>query len=185
VNDYALQQRHQLSCHPATPCAALESVQVDIARHLDTLRIGYTLAGRIDALRVPVAIAPVRSDGLWRHLCCELFIRRAGEAGYREFNFSPSGEWAAYAFSSYRAGMTPLGLARRPMISVQSSANRWHLQVLCPVNATDGALEHARLMFGCGVVVEELRGGLSYWALRHPPGKPDFHHGDGFMGEMD
>jgi hypothetical protein len=25
-------------------------------------------------------------------------------------------------------------------------------------------------------VIEELDGTKSYWALTHPPGKPDFHH---------
>ena len=27
-------------------------------------------------------------------------------------------------------------------------------------------------------------GGISYWALAHPPGKPDFHHADGFALEL-
>jgi hypothetical protein len=29
-------------------------------------------------------------------------------------------------------------------------------------------------------VIEDENGGLSYWALRHPPGKPDFHHPNAF-----
>ena len=29
-------------------------------------------------------------------------------------------------------------------------------------------------------VIEELDGTKSYWALAHPPGKPDFHHPDCF-----
>jgi hypothetical protein len=29
-------------------------------------------------------------------------------------------------------------------------------------------------------VIEENSGAKSYWALKHPPGKPDFHHADGF-----
>ena len=29
-------------------------------------------------------------------------------------------------------------------------------------------------------VVEEADGRLSYWALRHPPGRPDLHHADAF-----
>jgi hypothetical protein len=27
-------------------------------------------------------------------------------------------------------------------------------------------------------VVEDEHGALSYWALKHAPGKPDFHHPD-------
>jgi hypothetical protein len=33
-------------------------------------------------------------------------------------------------------------------------------------------------------VIEETNGAKSYWALKHPPGKPDFHHADGFVLEL-
>ena len=34
-------------------------------------------------------------------------------------------------------------------------------------------------------VVEAADGELSYWALRHPPGRPDFHHIDAFDLQLD
>ena len=36
---------------------------------------------------------------------------------------------------------------------------------------------------GCGSIsmVEDMDGGLSYWALAHPSAKPDFHHINGFI----
>jgi hypothetical protein len=37
---------------------------------------------------------------------------------------------------------------------------------------------------GLSAVIEDTRGSLSYWALAHPPGKPDFHHADGFALEL-
>ena len=49
-----------------------------------------------------------RTDGLWRHTCFEAFICRRATGEYWEYNFSPSGAWAAYQFSGYRAGMQPL-----------------------------------------------------------------------------
>jgi len=33
-------------------------------------------------------------------------------------------------------------------------------------------------------VIEETSGRLSYWALAHPSGKPDFHHADCFACEI-
>ena len=39
-----------------------------------------------------------------------MFIRPEDGEGYYEFNFSPSGEWAAYRFSGYREGMADLPL---------------------------------------------------------------------------
>ena len=36
------------------------------------------------------------------------------------------------------------------------------------------------LQLGLAAVIESADGALSYWALRHPPGEPDFHHRDAF-----
>ncbi len=37
---------------------------------------------------------------------------------------------------------------------------------------------------GLAAVVEETNGTITYWALTHPSGKPDFHHIDGFALEF-
>jgi hypothetical protein len=34
-------------------------------------------------------------------------------------------------------------------------------------------------------VIESADGSISYWALRHPAGRPDFHHLDGFALLLD
>jgi hypothetical protein len=34
-------------------------------------------------------------------------------------------------------------------------------------------------------VVEDREGRLSYWAARHPAGRPDFHHPEGFSLELE
>lgn len=59
---------------------------------------------------------------------------------------------------------------------------------------TNGARPHAAIQlnlpphaigkFGLSAVVEETDGTKSYWALRHPPGVPDFHHPDCFALEL-
>ena len=48
--------------------------------------------------------------------------------------------------------------------------------------ATPGWWVHARLRLALSPVIED--GALSYWALRHPPGRPDFHHQDAFTLEI-
>ena len=40
------------------------------------------------------------------------------------------------------------------------------------------------LRVAMAAVIEDDTGGLSYWGLRHPPGKPDFHHPNGFALEV-
>ena len=95
--------------HPATPCAALRGIGVSLSREPARLLVEYVLEGEIDLLRIPAARPPRVAERLWQHTCCELFVARAYEPGYREFNFSPSGEWAAYAFAAYRDG-GPIGV---------------------------------------------------------------------------
>jgi hypothetical protein len=40
------------------------------------------------------------------------------------------------------------------------------------------------LRLALAAVSEAAGGRLTYWALQHPPGEPDFHHPDGFVLEL-
>ena len=140
------------------------------------LRVDYVLEGDIHALRIPAPRPPRAVDELWKHTCCELFVARPGAPAYREFNFSPSGEWAAYRFSKYREGRAAENVA--PTIAVGRSGERF--DVTARVTA-----EEEKLLLGLCAVIEEEGGATSYWALRHAPGKPDFHHPLAFAMELD
>lgn len=164
--------------HPATPCAAVRSILVHVRREPRTLSLRYVLAGDLARLRIPALRPPDRADGLWRHTCFELFVTGEEASAYREFNFSPSGEWAAYAFARYRDGGTtpdcppPAIACRRPQDGLELYAD-----AAC---APEG-----RLRIGLSAVVEDAAGALSYWALRHPATKPDFHHPESFALHID
>jgi hypothetical protein len=160
-----------LERHPDSPCAALRGIEAAVSRGAGgELEVAYVLEGEIDRLRIPPRRAARAAERLWQHTCCELFVARDGAPGYREFNFSPSGEWAAYAFARYREG-GPLSVPD-PRIAVKRRAGRLEL------TATIEASSPCRI--GLSAVIEEQNGILSYWALKHPPGKPDFHHRDAF-----
>ena len=105
----------------------------------------------------------------------------AGEGpGYHEFNFSPSREWAACAFRGYRDG-GELEVAVAPGIVVRRTGHRLELGA----GVRPDCLPPGRsLRLGLSAVVEDTGGVLSYWALRHPPGKPDFHHADAFALQL-
>lgn len=158
--------------HPDTPCRAVERIEVRIERRpAGRLALAYRLRGKLDEIRIPAARPAAFAEGLWRHTCFEAFVRGNGDA-YEEYNFSPSGEYAAYRFDSYRAGMCPLS---DPMlVSVYADASALVLE--CEIGPAAGKL-------GLSAIVEADR--LSYWALRHPPGKPDFHHPDAFAFDLD
>jgi hypothetical protein len=101
-------------------------------------------------------------------------------AGYREFNFSPSGEWAVYAFRDYGDG-GELGINLAPGIKVRRNGDRLELDAeICQ----DFLPPDRPLRLGLSAVVEDADGALSYWALRHRPGKPDFHHKDAFAFQL-
>ncbi|HWS09558.1 MAG TPA: DOMON-like domain-containing protein [Xanthobacteraceae bacterium] len=172
--------RHTLRLHPDSLCAAATHIEVDIARpRPGSLILSYVVSGRISDLRLPPIVTAARADELWRHTCFEAFVRPSADPGYYEFNFSPSTQWAAYRFDSYRSGMRVAAEIGAPRIEVRSTAESYTLQA---------ALEFVGLSpplhLGLSAVLEETNGGNSYWALAHPLGKPDFHHADCFALEL-
>lgn len=120
----------------------------------------------LDSLNLPGPLEPERADGLWQSTCFEAFI---GDGHYSEFNFSPSYQWAAYDFEDYRTGMAARNLTRDPEIGIDAGEEYFALEATIDLDGLEGKLALC-------AVIEELDGTKSYWALAHPPGKPDFHH---------
>lgn len=170
--------------HPRTPGAAVRGVGAAAARTpRGTLALRYRIEADLERLRIPPPCTPAPGERLWQHFCCEVFVAPAsaragagaGAGAYREFNFSPSGKWSAYAFQGYREG-GPLAVPD-PGIAVRTDGQALELSASVEVEA-------AKLRVALCVVIEELDGALSYWALRHPAPRPDFHHADGFALEI-
>ena len=167
--------------HPATPGTVVHRLDVSLADAPDGWRLSYRLVGALHALRLPApAEHPGPTDGLWRHTCFEAFVGAAGHPRYREFNFSPSGDWAAYAFSAERQRdpASPTGPA--PRIACAHDARTLTLDVWLPADA----LPAAGGLLGLSAVVETTDGTLSYWALAHPRAQPDFHHPVGWTARV-
>ncbi|MEP9357206.1 DOMON-like domain-containing protein [Sphingomonas sp. KR3-1] len=102
----------QLVPHPDTPAKAVPSVLCSLSwQDAGHWVAGFIVGAPSEALALPTPTRPARTDGLWQRTCFELFLRDPESGAYLEFNFSPSGEWAAYRFDGYRAGMRPLELA--------------------------------------------------------------------------
>ena len=166
----------KLQCHPAAPPGVPLALSVAVSVTSIGLQLVYTVAGDCTALRIPPAAeVPGPADGLWRHTCLEAFVAVDGDPGYREFNFSPSGQWAIYSFARERV-RTPLEVeaATQPSMHVHLSSEQLTLTAHLPWNALP--LRGSALCMGLSAVMEDANGQLSYWALQHPCPQPDFHH---------
>ena len=182
--------RHILLPHPVSEPGALQDLvhelSVSVVRtQANQLKLTYRLTGDLDALQLPEPRPPVRTDGLWRHCCFEAFIGHAGAHDYWEFNFSPSGAWAAYHFNAYREGMAPLLTGAPPVFTPNIGSESVGLSVLLDLSWLARSSAGAGLRLGLAAVVEDRARVLSYWALKHPAEKPDFHHRDSFVVELD
>jgi hypothetical protein len=170
--------------HPATPPAGPSFkvwATVDHAASLGpvaTTNIWFGVGAPAARFVVPKLSEPWRADELWRTTCFEAFTRASGADAYREWNFAPSGNWAAYDFSNYREDMDRANVAAPPYIRMEDNFTWW------AVGATIAVDAGTQWRLGLAAVLEERDGTKSYWALAHPSEKPDFHHPDCFTARL-
>ena len=165
--------------HPGDRAVAAIALTAEVSVNREQgLMVNFELRGALDSILCTESTSPPqRRDELWRHTCFEVFVQRGAGPGYLEFNFSPSGDWAAYEFQDYRTGRmdydTPsmavtrtlseddqLMLRAQAQLKPQAAKLVWHLNVAAVIEARDGT--------------------LSYWAVRHSGPKPDFHESAAF-----
>jgi len=176
--------RHVLARHPDSPCSAPIRIEGEAGRSGSRVLLDFRVSGDNRNLLLPDPVAPGFRDGLWQHSCFEAFIRPDQGDFYCELNLSPSGEWAAYAFDSYREGMRPVDPLPALAIAVARSDSSIELTGQVDLSGV-AALPAARSWrLGISAIVEDAYGNKSYWALAHAPGAPDFHHKDCFALEL-
>lgn len=143
------------------------------------LDLRFVVTGPPEGLRLPARAAPERTDELWKHTCFEAFIRAGPGEAYLELNLAPSTQWAAYRFDGYRQGMAPALDIGAPRIGMRATPEG--LELTASLDLADlPDLSQADWRVGLSAVIEAADGSLSYWALAHAPGRPDFHHADCF-----
>lgn len=143
---------------------------------------GWTVA----PIALARAVDPQRRDELWRTTCAEIFVALNDGpytgGPYLEFNFAPTGDWAAYRFDSTRIGMRPHVWPgnEAPRVSLAASSDDLTLEVLLPLAALRAGVH--RVAYAS---VVETSNGLSYWAVTHPTDRPDFHHPQSFAALLE
>jgi hypothetical protein len=171
-----------LMCHPQSDAGGIETIDVTATLGQGgEIELVYRVTGALEALKILDPAIPDRVDGLWKNTCFELFVGNFEDKSYLEYNFALSGQWAAYQFSGYRAGMAELE-TRAPVISVEQSGDVLAVSVTVPL---PDMTRHADLSAGISAVVATKSEKISYWALAHPAGSPDFHHKDCFALKLE
>ena len=152
--------------HPNTPIATVQSIDAAVWQDSGRWHFRYLVEGASDLI-TPDPAEPARADGLWKTTCFEAFVGLRGNA-YLEFNFSPSGQWAAYHFDSHRRGMRD----EPAEVEVWLEGGEDWIAVEAAVRSTSLI---AGSVMNLTAVIEERGGHKNYWALAHPDGSPDFH----------
>lgn len=201
--------------HPATVGSTARALEVSLSPDERGVELRYLWSGPSAAIRWPEGASGAahgkpsllhgeprlhgeRRDFLWHHTCGEWFIGEAGSPGYIEFNFSPSGHWAAYRFADYRQSLGDLAWdGPPPEIEFAVEADRAELCARVPWAAFAGFVSEPvrewQLGFTCVVEREASvspagalsagpvsTGTLEYWAVSHPRAEPEFHDRRGF-----
>jgi len=159
---------HELVCHPGCAPGPVRKVTASIAPTPHGCRAWFSLEGDLDRIRIPDHREAQRRDHLWKTTCFEIFWQAEGQSAYREFNLSPSSEWAAYDFDDFRLNARDAPVEALAIACAHSS-DRLALSadIVC-----DLALP-ARVALNA--IVEHHDGTLQYWALAFEDGPPEFH----------
>jgi hypothetical protein len=167
--------------HPDSSKPSVSTIVVTVERRGNVLSLTYAAEGDISAIAVPAHAAPARADDLWKHTCFEAFVRAEGAGGYLEFNMSPSGQWAAYRFDGYRAGMRNEDIGA-PRLAFEDDERG--LSLIAEIDLS--RLPEAGRAWDVNItaIIENKAGTKAFWALAHAPGKPDFHNADCFVGRV-
>lgn len=170
---------HTLRYHPDTPSAAIQSISVTAQFAADgALSLRYLVVGKMTGIKLPAPRIAGPADNLWQQTCCEAFVASANGEPYREFNFSPSAQWAIYQFAAYRQRDEHFQPPDAPQITLQQQADGFELAATIPSELLPPG---AALDLALTTVIEASDGSKSYWALAHCAAQPDFHLRQSFI----
>jgi hypothetical protein len=171
--------RAELNPHPTQARGAVRRLAAAAAMTRESLQLEYRAEADIARLVLPSPAAARRRDGLWQHSCFEAFLQPDGSDLYYEFNFSPSGEWAAYRFAGRREGRSLPDLPA-PAIGFAARADGCRLSADIPLAALPELARAPALAVGLTAVLEQADGVVTHWALAHGGESPDFHDASTF-----
>jgi len=144
-----------------------------------TITLSFLLKGTMDNIVLPAAAGRQRCDNLWQSTCLEMFWGEAGKKNYWELNLAPTGAWNVYSFTDYRTEMRQEERVAEPFITTDRTPDSFSLTAEFEI--ADLHAIRTPLRIGISAVIRHQDNRLSYWAMAHPEGKPDFHAPQTFL----
>lgn len=157
-----------LILHQTCALGPIRAVTASVAATPQGCKARFRLEGHIPAINLPQRTTPERRDNLWKTTCFEIFWQPLGDTWYREFNLSPSGQWAAYDFDSFREGMRDA-----PVDAIAIACSHDESGLVLEASIAAALPDPAQVALNA--IVEHPDGSLQFWALAFAPGKPEFH----------
>ena len=153
------------------------TIEVDVKPNLSKFHITYNIHGPIETLENtesgPLQKEPI--EGLWKTTCFEFFCGPVFETHYMEWNFAASGYWGNAYLENYRKISHAHHSFVKPLEVNFQTPNKEELKVNVTLCLPNTLWAGKPLQGHCPVILDHGSGLLSYWAGKHPSGKPDFH----------
>lgn len=151
----------------------------------EAMHVRFRVHGPINALLLPPLVAnPQYREGLWQHTCFEMFLQVEGETSYEEWNLSPAGHWAYFAFQDYRQRVEG-DLKLEPLKPLSYLNNDFQWQIVAELPLYHSFVQRSlSLQYGLCCILELKSGEKQYWSLVHAGERPDFHRPDSFQGKL-
>ena len=159
---------HPLMLHHTCNLGPIRGVTASVTASEHGCEAEFRLDGGVSDIVLPRTAASERRDNLWQTTCFEIFWQPIGGTDYREFNLSPSGQWAAYDFDSFREGMRDA-----PVDAIALACS--HDVMTLILRASIAADLPSPAQVALNAIVEHRDGAKQFWALAFPPGPPEFH----------
>mgnify|MGYP001048891419 CR=1 FL=1 len=159
---------HNLILHPECAVGPITSVSASVLPTEQGCRAQFRFDGDLSAIKIPADTDARRQDNLWKTTCCEIFWQPNGGSYYREFNLSPSSQWACYDFDDFRVNSRDAPVEAIAIACV-------HSDVRLVLNADIVSELPLPATVALNAIVEGNDGNIQFWALAFDPGRPDFH----------
>ncbi len=148
------------------------NIYVSIEIEENKIKIKYEIIGDLLSYNFPKVTKQKRANELWRDTCFELFIANYSSEEYYEINTSPSTEWNAYHFTSYKNEMKASDVFSVPNISFYQLDKRYEFSFEMTFRKD---IFEKELLVNLAVILLDQKGIRHFYTIHRQNKSPNFH----------